>query len=385
MNAQFIRSVISDKILQTFLKTDNLTDFDQDLVVEAIDVGYGYTKYTTGIDEQGNVTCDLFPSIAAHSPQDNLSGGFFVSRDTKVIEIGGTPWEVGPDVADVANKSEVRALHDGFIKSEQWRALFFGALAYMDKKVIDFLVLGLPVSNMAMADEMKEIAIGDHIINGETYTIKDVLVVPQPLGALYNHAIRSDNFERFSKTNTLIIDPGYLTFDFLVTKGFSVNGNRSGARPGGMSNILNAIAESVSRELGDTYDDFDEIDAALDLKNYGGVQAKRPVHIYGQEIDLVPHLQSTKTVIENSMNFMINKTGDSKDISQIIMAGGPNKIFDRSIKKQFERHDKQGNIKTLPEGIFANATGFLLWGMMVAYGNAMKEAQKAGKSKAKAA
>jgi len=368
MKAELIRSVISDEVLKHFLKTDNLTDFDQDLVIEAIDIGYGYTKYTSGIDAKGNVSCDLFPSIAALSPQENLSGEFFVTRDTKKIEIGGTTWEVGPEVSQIASKNDVRALHDNFVNSEQWKVLFLGALSYIDKTEIDLLVLGLPVSNMDKSDAMKEIAIGTHTVGDKTFLVKDVLVVPQPLGALYNHAIRSDNFTRFSKTTTLIIDPGFLTFDFLVTKGFAVNAHRSGARPGGMSNILNAIATSISKELDTTYDDLNEIDDALDLKNYGGVKKERPIYIYGQEVDLIPHIKNTVPVIESSLNYMLTKISDSKDIAQVIMAGGPNKIFDKSIKKQFARHDAQGNIMTLPDGIYANVTGFLLWGMMVSYG-----------------
>ena len=380
MNAQFIRSIISDEVLQHFLRTKNLTDFSGETVVEAIDIGYGYTKYTTGFDAEGNVECDLFPSQAAYSPNEEMSGGFFVSRNTKKIESGGTIWEVGPDIYEIASKNEVRALHENFISSEQWKVLFLGALSYMDKEEIDLLVLGLPVSNMKKADEMRELAIGKHEADGKVYNVKDVLVVPQPLGALYNHAITSDNFQRFANTSTLVIDPGYLTFDFLVTKGFHVNPNRSGARPGGMNAVLNAIATSISKSINDTYDDVNEIDVSLDLKNYDGVKSTRPVWIYGEEVDLNDHIRNTKPVIDTSLNFMINRVGDHKDIAQIIMAGGPNKIFHRSVEGQFPKHE----IMTLKEGIFANVTGFLLWGMMVAFGNKMKESQSKPKKAATA-
>ena len=96
------------------------------------------------------------------------------------------------------------------------------------------------------------------------------------------------------------------------------------------------------------------------------------------DIDLVPHIKNTNPVIDTSLNFMLNKVGDDKDIAQVIMAGGPNKIFDKSIKTQFPRHE----IVTLKEGIFANVTGFLLWGMLVTYGQKRQESAKAGKSAA---
>lgn len=372
MNAKFIRTVISDEILKHFLNTQDLKDFQGEQVVEAIDIGYGYTKYTNGVDSEGQVICELFPSQAPMSPQEEMSGGFFVERNTKKIESGGTVWEVGPDVYEITSKNDVRALHENFTSSEQWKVLFLGALAYIDKPEIDLLVLGLPVSNMSKKDEVREIALGKHTVGGKTYEVKDVLVVPQPLGALYNHAITSNDFNRFKNTNTLVVDPGYLTFDFLVTKGFQVNPHRSGARPGGMSAVLNAIANSISKEINDQYDDLNAIDVALDLKNYGGPQKKRPIWIYAQEVDLVPHIKNTKPVIDTSLNFMLNKVGDAKDLAQVIMAGGPNKIFDRSINNTFKKHE----IITLPQGIFSNVTGFMLWGMMVAYGNALKNAPK---------
>jgi len=372
MKMNQIKEIVSEKVLASFLKTSGgLPDLDSDVVVSAIDVGYGYTKYSTGVDKEGNISCGLFPSVAPMSPHEDLMGDFFVSRNTKKIESGGVLWEVGPDVYEISTRNDVRALHENFVNSEQWKVLFLGALAYQGETNIDYLVLGLPVSNMGKRLEMEKMAKGVHKIGDLEVTIHNVMVVPQPLGALYNFAIKSGDFERFQQTNSLVVDPGYLTFDFLVTKGFSVNPHRSGARPGGMSSILNAIASSIAQTMGVDYEDLNQLDVALDLKNYGGVKEERPIYIYGNKVDLNEHIKNTVPVIDSSLNYMLNKTGDTKDISQLIMAGGPNKIFEKSIKKQFQHH----KMVTLEDGIFSNVVGFMLWGMMVAFGKAM-EAEK---------
>ncbi len=368
MSGTDVKSIISEDILRHFLKQDALPDLDRELVVEAIDIGYGYTKYTRGFSESGDINCGIFPSLTPLSPQEDLMGEFFISRDTKKITSGGTVWEVGPGVEDIVSRNDVRALHDNYVNSEQWKVLLLGALAYMDTPKIDVLVLGLPVSNMHRKADVEGIVLGEHNVCGKSYTIKQVLVVPQPLGALYSHALSSKDFGRFASTNTLIVDPGYLTFDFLVTKGFSVNAHRSGARPGGMSAVLGAIANSIAGSIGSEYDDLNAIDLALDLRNYDGPRGSRPIFIYGQEIDLTPHIKQTKSIIDTSMNFMLNKIGDTKDISQIIMAGGPNKIFKLSVERHFARHQVIG----LPSGITANVKGFKLWAMMVAYGQALR-------------
>jgi plasmid segregation protein ParM len=368
MNKAEIEALIPSNILQTFLRMDSIPDLKKSIVVKALDVGYGFTKYTTGLDENGNITCDLFPSIAAISPQEEMGGDFFVARNTKVIESGGLFWEVGPDVGDIKSANDVRALHENFINSEQWKVLFLGALAYMDEDVIDYLVLGLPVSDMKRAEEVKKLAQATHNINGKEITVKNVFVIPQPLGTLYNYAIRENKFERFINSNTLVVDPGYLTFDFLVTKGFSVNSHRSGARPGGMSSILNAIAGSISKEHGTEFEDLEQIDSVLKIHLPKSKDDVRTVSLYGKDIDLTPHIKNTVPVIESSMNYMLQKIGTSKDINQIVMGGGPNRIFDKSIKKQFGNHE----VMALDDGIFANVIGFLLWGLMTSYGLELK-------------
>lgn len=135
-----------------------------------------------------------------------------------------------------------------------------------------------------------------------------------------------------------------------------------------MASILNAIAGSIAKEQGIDYDDLNQIDVSLDLKNYAGQVQSRPVWIYGKEVDLNTHIKNCVPVIETSLNFMLNKIGDAKDVAQIIMAGGPNKIFEKSIRKQFPHHE----VITLDDGIFGNVVGFMYWGMMVAYGNEIK-------------
>ena len=382
MELNKVNGLIPSEALKAFLKINALPgQVEGHAVISAIDIGYGYTKYTTSISDDGKIECGLFPSIAPMSPHEELSGDFFIVRDTKKIESGGIKWEVGPDVYEIATRNDVRALHDNFVNSEQWKVLFLGALAYQGNTEIDYLILGLPVSNMSKREEMEKMAKGTHVIGDLTVVIHNVVVVPQPLGALYNFAVRSGDFSRFTMTNNLVIDPGYLTFDFLLTRGFSVNSHRSGARPGGMSSILGAIASSISQEMHVEYDDLNELDKALNLKNYDTAKDDRHVFLYGKKVELLPHIKNTVPVIDSSLNFMLNKIGESKDIAQLIMAGGPNKIFERSIKKQFPHHE----LITLDDGIFANVIGFMLWGMMVAYGKALSKKPAIEKKKEEAA
>jgi plasmid segregation protein ParM len=370
MNTGQILKMIPNNVLKSFMKVDKVPNVEKEIVIEALDIGYGFTKYTKGICADGNIVCERFPSAVAVSPNEEMGGNFFIKRDTTTVNVGGLNWEVGPDINDIRSSNDSRALHDNFVKSEQWKALFLGALSYMEKPVIDFLILGLPVGNMSQAEEVEKLATGEHTVGDKTVIIKKALVIPQPLGALYNYAITSGQFEKFANTNTLVLDPGYRTFDFLTTKGFSVNPLRTGSRPGGMHAILDSIAKGISKEEGIEYDDLDQIDTSLNIANYKPDDGERMVFAYGKEIPLLPHIKNTVPVIEGSMNYMLTTISSSKDIAQIVMSGGPNKIFDKAVKKQFPHHQA----KTLDDGIFSNVKGFMLWGLMTAYALASKEA-----------
>jgi hypothetical protein len=136
-----------------------------------------------------------------------------------------------------------------------------------------------------------------------------------------------------------------------------------------MSSILGAISSSISRGENIDYDDINQIDECLNLKNYDGVKKERVIYINGKEVDLTKHITATTPIIDSSLNFMLNKIGDSKDIFQIILAGGPNAIFQKSISKQFPNH----KVSTLKDGIFSNVKGFMSMGMMDCYQLALIE------------
>ncbi len=363
MNTSEIVSIVGEDVLASLSKQD-LKFPEKELDIEAIDIGYGFTKYTTGYNPKTGLTYNLFPSLASLSPTEEMGGDFFVLRDTKTITDNvGVLWEVGPDASDIKSNNSVRALHENFVESEQWLVLLKGALAYIDKDNIDILVLGLPVSGMKKRKAVIERAQGDHIIGDRTITVRKVVVIPQPLGALYNHAITSGDFNSFLESNTLVLDPGYLTFDFLVTKGFSVNGHRTNAKPGGMHSILRSIADSISHDENIEFNDLEQIDDAIGLK-HGGVENKeeRFVSIYGRKINLKNHIKNTVPVIDSNMNFMLQNIYTTTDISNIVLAGGPNMIFEKSISRAFNEHKP---IK-LSDGIFGNVKGFWLYGLMVA-------------------
>lgn len=322
-------------------------------IIQAIDVGFGYTKYSKY--ENGTIVYKSFPSIAPRASKIEDSDLSLINeRDTTVVNVDGTAYEVGPDSLLLETSDTTRTLNDQYIHTAQYKALTYGALAYMGQKEIDLLVVGLPVSNYASHHEaLKKSLIGKHEINNSlNCEIKNVLVVYQPLGGLKHCMSLSGSTladHELSYSTNLIIDPGFLTVDFLLANGNKIIENKSGAHNGGVSRILNAIAESISKKIGKKYDNYNAIDRAL---------KRRKLKIAGKEEDLLEHIKNTKSVIESPITYMKNMIGDGSDIDNIILLGGGANIFEKTLKEHFKEHE----IIAIEDPSFANVKGYQLIG-----------------------
>ena len=325
----------------------------QDKVIRALDLGWGYTKYSHKNTDSNDLEFLSFPSLAPRHAGLDLSMSAIGRRDTVVIEIDGTQFEIGPDSADLDSNDASRNLNDQYVMTEQYKAVFYGALHYIGENVIDVLVVGLPLSNMGFADKLKAIVVGTHKINSTTsVVVKDAIVMPQPLGGLYyclSLAKTLPVLEFMNEETNLVIDPGFFTFDFLTAIGEKVVENRSSAHNAGVSTILRNIAKSISNKHGIKYDNLSAIDKGL---------RRRKMKINGEIENMEEHIKSTRSVLEAAVNYMKNMVGDGADIDNIILLGGGSSIFQKTIAAYFPRHE----IILIDDAQMSNVKGFQLAG-----------------------
>jgi plasmid segregation protein ParM len=316
-------------------------------IVRALDLGSGWVKFNRLVNEK--LEYMSFPSLAPRSTGRDLSISLLGKRDTVVVSVEGTLYEVGPDSADLDTNDSTRNLNDQFIYTDQYRAAFYGALHYMGEETIDLLVVGLPLTTIHRSADLKNICQGKHKINDTTtVTVKEVLVLPQPMGGLYyclSQRDQREEFEFLDEETNLLIDPGYLTFDFLLTNGVKINDARSGAHPGGVSKVLRAICESLSNKFGVKYDNLSAVDKALE---------RRRIKINGKAEDLLEHIKYAKPAIEGSVNYMRNIAGDGADIGNIILFGGGQGIFAKTLANYYRNH----TIYVLGDAQEANVKGY---------------------------
>lgn len=328
-------------------------------IVRALDLGSGYTKYSRINKETGEMAYDSFPSLAPRHAGVELSAplSFLGRRDTVIVDVDGSKYEVGPDSADLDTNDSTRNLNDTFIHTEQYKAVFFGGLHYIGEPVIDLLVVGLPLNNMQAAAKLKALMVGKHKINAtETIEVKDALVIPQPLGGLYyclSLAKDKPELEFMDEEVNLVIDPGFLTFDFLLSNGDKIIENRSSAHNGGVSKVLRSIGESISTKFNIKYDNLGALDKGL---------RRRKLKINGEVESMEDHIKNTKSVLEGSVNFMKNIVGDGSDVDNIILLGGGSHIYQKTIAAYYPKH----TVVVLDDAQAANVRGFQMAGERVA-------------------
>ena len=130
---------------------------------------------------------------------------------------------------------------------------------------VDLLVVGLPVALLALKKaSLEKSMVGSHQVGGgKAITVHKALAVAQPQGALVHYAAEHEKMATIGNEQSLVIDPGSRTFDWLVCRGMRLVQKQSHSINRGMSDVLRLLAAEISKDIGTPYRDFDAIDLAL--------------------------------------------------------------------------------------------------------------------------
>ncbi len=322
-----------------------------ELIVRAVDVGSGNTKFVTGI--AGNeIRCASFPSVAYPSSGETPHWPASERRKTVCIPVGPLFYEVGPDVGLAADTFRAKQLHDEYTESPEYMALLRGALSMMKVSHIDLLIVGLPVALFSLKKSaLEKTMAGEHQIGGgKTVTVAKAMAVAQPQGALVHYAAEHKKMATIGTEQSLVIDPGSRTFDWLVTRGMRLVQKQSHSINRGMSDVLRLLAAEISKDVGSPYRDYDAIDLALR-------SGKSPV-IFQKPYDMGRHLPLAESVAQQAVSTMRQWIETPESLQNIILVGGGAFLFKKAVKAAFPKH----RIHEVKEPMFANVRGFQLAG-----------------------
>lgn len=329
-------------------------------VARALDVGYGFTKFTTSeVQDNGFIDVSVIPSYAdGHVDALNIPGGLVRSHDLIKVVVGGTPFVVGPDAKKGASGYGSQLLEKSFFLSSQYQALCLGAMAMM--KVhdhIDHLTVGLPLnvySDASLHDHLRSILIGTHEVpvigSQETkrVAVSSLSVVPQIIGSVVTLSDSAGGIEDVFEQRNLTIDVGYGTLLWMVSDGVTPIPARSGSSMGGVSALLQEVIKSMDPSATTNIGILDRLDQAL-------LSGKPNIQINGKPYPVIDHRVAIDSVIRQNLATLTRSIGQFADIDNIFLSGGGAHLYLASVQEVF----KGRNIAANPSSAqFANVKGF---------------------------
>jgi plasmid segregation protein ParM len=349
-------------------------------VVRAIDVGFGLVKLS--VREGDGVSIIKFPSMAIPADASAVRTLGTRRRDTFDVPVNGALYEVGRDVGLAqAGGSFGRDVTDEFYRGTIYEALTKGALRYMveagDTR-LDVLVLGLPVNQYNDAkrrDYLREHYEGElDVGDGKTVSVGRVIVQAQPMGgyaALDDHLDELNaviaktggalaplgSGEELDDLSVLMVDPGEHTLDWLLIQQGSINPRASGAASdAGRHRIVRAVQDSLAAEIGRP------LGPAVVPRINDALRKHVPVKLAGVAHDLKPYEPVIMSVVEDSVNRMVDGLRDAHEIIDLmVLVGGHPERYRDVLAKRFPAIP----VFVMPEPMAANVRGFQMIGEAV--------------------
>ena len=350
-------------------------------VVRAIDVGFGLVKLS--LRQGDSLSFMSFPSMAIPADASAVRTLGTRRRDTFDVPVDGASYEVGRDVGLAqAGGSFGRDVTDEFYRGAIYEALTKGALRYMleaGDRVIDVLVLGLPVNqynDSKRRDHLRSRYEGTIPVGDDQYIeVRKVVVQAQPMGgyaALDDHldalnaliaatpgALRPlASGEALDDLSVLMVDPGEHTLDWLLIQQGSINPRASGAASdAGRHRVVRSVLESLVAEIGRP------LGPAVMPRINEALRHGSPVKLTGVAHDLQRFEPVIMTVVEDSINRMVDGLRDAHEIIDlIVLVGGHPERYRDVLVKRFPAIP----VFIMPDPMAANVRGFQMIGEALA-------------------
>lgn len=331
-----------------------------------VDVGFFSTKFTTGRRDKITRAVEVmqFPSVVR-----------YISSCRKAITVGdrrsGAPVDVeqgplhfaGTDVHKVAPTTGARTVTTDDSQSSDYKALFLGALHHIAKEhgakealQIDTLVAGLPLSTVyTHSSELATFIKGEHKVphplNPEVVLrvqILNAIVIAEPQGALVAHSIEAAT-KRLRDFNTLVLDMGCGTFNWLMAKGIRPNRALSGAAPLGTLACAAAICDEIKPSLKDKPNIIARVDKALREGAY-------TVRVTGRDYSMVAFDPVVSHVLADAIEQMHKSVGALDSVDKILVTGGGARLIDRAFRTTLPEYAYLLEMDKDP--VTSNARGF---------------------------
>lgn len=335
--------------------------------VLGLDIGYGNVKMAYGYagkdfsDLKKKLTVKSFPATFQKIISEDPTLTYKAKNEEKIVKFMEHDYVVfAKESSKLPTFEDDRCLDVFYPQTEQYMVLFLGALLEARQKEIDLLVIGLPVDQAKKSDKIdyvkKRLTGTFQPSKGKTVTVKDVMVIAQPLGAYFNFASNSPNPEVAFQQSTLFIDTGFYSVDWVLMISGIIQERSSGSNPNAVSMIIEDTVFSVASEKngGDVIGTTRFEDAVRGGRSY--VVSK------GAKIEFMDTFNKCSENRVSRVMRLIKKAvrADEKTFDDVVLVGGGAAYFEDAVKKTFPRQ----NVFLEANNLTANAEGFYWYGVL---------------------
>ena len=307
------------------------------------------------------VRSEIFPSM---SVVGGKSKGFEPKKAVKKlkVEFNNEKYYIGKYAVDqgrnVDNLLTNQRIGD---QSELILGLTAISLLSTSKEVRVDLMLGLPLTELSLADRVKKLFKGTHHIKvfdnkkgvsvEKTIIVNSIRVMQQSVAALYSELFNLNGTIKKEKVKKLqdevaIIDIGYRTTDLVVTKELGFINNLSSTIEIGVSDIFRNIKQYLKNS---------DLNFDKNLAQIEEYVQKGYLILDGKKINLEDQINhQIKVVTQQLTTEILNLWKDDlRGFSGIYLAGGGAILLEDTLKEHFDR------FSILEDPQFSNAKGYL--------------------------
>jgi PRTRC genetic system protein D len=328
--------------------------------VLAVDVGFGITKHCRGTGARGQV--GLFPSLAVPSTAGRFEGLDHNAEGLVPVLVDEARYLVGPQILQWLPGYSERIMDPTFSMTTTYLALLRGALTLarhdnpsLDR--LDLLVVGLPLDTFSgMSAGLRKRLTGVHPLIGSNgcigeIEVADVLVLPQPFGALFG--VLSNRTARASRDTTyLVIDVGFGMLDWYTSVGTSAMLPRCGGAPFGVGQLLRAGARSLLPGSEAQPEVLQRIDLALR-------EGDDTVRLEGRERPLCVAQSAMAGLLDSGLASILGGVGRHATIDHVVVVGGGARFYVERLADVFG-----DRLEVMNDVVFANVRGFSAYGAL---------------------
>lgn len=253
--------------------------------------------------------------------------------------------------------SNQRTLDADYPSTKQYKALFLASLAMADRPVIDQLVTGLPVKQCKQAgriENLKKQLTGIHQISpGHAVEVRDVSIVPQPIGA-YSAAYEEfpEHRDLLAEGVVLCVDPGFFSTDTTLLAHARVQKEGTDGSELATSKLFEAASQYVYTKYGAQVS-VEKIETAVQA-------GSDKIIIGGRYEKLAPIVQAVSEEVIGASLAVIRRSlrNQADGVDAIVLAGGGSQYWEQPVRDAFPN----SVFLAFEKPVTANAYGFWAWG-----------------------